>query len=143
MGAFMGCRSLMRRLSYHRGEGQELVELALVLPVLLLIFLFIIDFAVMAFKKNTVYNAAREGARAGVIQVVDGFVVDEAYIEGIVLERLLALNLSDSRVEVTLTVDTVDVTVTHTATLMTGPMIEVMGGTPNVRMQSVSTMNRE
>ena len=132
----------MRRLLRHREAGQGLVEHAMVLPLLLLIFLGIIEFGSVVFQYNTVANAAREGARAGIIQVMDGAWVDEAYVKGIAVERGLALNLSQDDVIVTLTVDTVTVEVNHTATLLTGPIIDVMGY-PNVELHSVVTMKRE
>jgi Flp pilus assembly protein TadG len=51
-----------------RGErGQAIIELALTLPLLLLIVLGIFDFGLMFQKYEVVTNAAREGARVGVL----------------------------------------------------------------------------
>jgi Flp pilus assembly protein TadG len=51
-----------------RGErGQAIVEMALTLPLLLLIVLGIFDFGLMFQKYEVVTNAAREGARVGVL----------------------------------------------------------------------------
>lgn len=47
--------------------GAELVEFALVLPVLLLIFGGIVDFGMLLQRQQVVTNAAREGARLGVL----------------------------------------------------------------------------
>ena len=52
----------------NRGErGQAIIELALTLPLLLLIVLGIFDFGLMFQKYEVVTNAAREGARVGVL----------------------------------------------------------------------------
>jgi Flp pilus assembly protein TadG len=48
-------------------RGAELIELALVLPMLLLMFAAIVDFALMFQRYLVVSNAAREGARVAVL----------------------------------------------------------------------------
>ena len=62
-------RHLFRRgLRRACGErGAELIELALVLPILLLMFAAIVDFALMFQRYLVVNNAAREGARIAVL----------------------------------------------------------------------------
>ncbi len=51
-----------------RGErGAELIELALVLPILLLAFAGIVDFALLMQRYLVISNAAREGARIAVL----------------------------------------------------------------------------
>jgi len=57
--------SLPRRARSARGA--ELIEFALVLPVLLLIVLGIVDFGFMFQRMEVVTNAAREGARLAVL----------------------------------------------------------------------------
>jgi len=49
-------------------KGASAVEFALVLPILLLLFLGIIEFSFLLFNKAVITNAAREGARAGIVQ---------------------------------------------------------------------------
>ncbi len=56
----MGARKLQR--------GAAAVEFALVLPLLLMIFAGIIEFGVMMYDQAVITNAAREGARWGVVQ---------------------------------------------------------------------------
>ncbi|MEO7272766.1 MAG: TadE/TadG family type IV pilus assembly protein [Vicinamibacterales bacterium] len=52
----------------RRGErGQAIVELALTLPLLLLVVLGVFDFGLMFQRFEVVTNAAREGARVGVL----------------------------------------------------------------------------
>jgi hypothetical protein len=47
--------------------GAELVEFALVLPMMLLVFGGIVDFGLLLQRQQVVTNAAREGARLGVL----------------------------------------------------------------------------
>lgn len=49
-------------------QGAVAVEFALLLPVVLLILFGIIDFGMMMYGREIVTNAAREGARAGIVQ---------------------------------------------------------------------------
>jgi Flp pilus assembly protein TadG len=56
-----------------RERGQSLVEFALVIPVLLLLFMGILDFGRAIYAYNTLSNAAREGARVAIVdQTVAG-----------------------------------------------------------------------
>jgi len=59
-------RSRWRNLAGHE-SGQDLVEFALVLPVLALLIFGIIQAGILVWNYNTVSNAAREGARAGIV----------------------------------------------------------------------------
>jgi Flp pilus assembly protein TadG len=55
----------MKRLRLQ--TGSNIVEFALVLPLLLVLVFGIIDFSVLLFDKAVITNAAREGARNGVV----------------------------------------------------------------------------
>ena len=66
--------ALRNRLRQERGA--ELIEMALVLPLLLLIIMGIIDFGFMFREMNVVTNAAREGARAGILPGYDDADID-------------------------------------------------------------------
>jgi len=55
----------MKRLNDRGAVG---VEFALLLPVFLLILFGIIEFGMMMYGREVVTNAAREGARAGIVQ---------------------------------------------------------------------------
>jgi Flp pilus assembly protein TadG len=65
---------LKNRLRQERGA--ELIEMALVLPLLLLIIMGIIDFGFMFREMNVVTNAAREGARTGILPDYDDADID-------------------------------------------------------------------
>ena len=58
-------KQLRRR--FRSESGAELIEFALVLPILLLVFAGIVDFALMFQRYLTISNAAREGARIAVL----------------------------------------------------------------------------
>lgn len=55
--------------SYKR--GQSLVEFALILPILMLLTVMIFDFGRAVYYSSAVHNAAREGARYGIINPDD------------------------------------------------------------------------
>ena len=52
-------------------RGQTLVEYALMLPVMILIVLFLIDAGRGIYYYSVIHNAAREGARYGIISPTD------------------------------------------------------------------------
>ena len=57
----------MRLRRFRSERGAELIELALVLPILLLVFGGIVDFGLLLQRQQVVTNAAREGARLAVL----------------------------------------------------------------------------
>jgi Flp pilus assembly protein TadG len=60
------------------GRGQSLVEFALVLPLFLLLVAGVIDFGLGLNASITVTNAAREGARLGVVKPYSDQVIARA-----------------------------------------------------------------
>src|SRR5580765_5367791 len=61
----MAAMNLYRRLACDKGA--ELIEFALVFPLLLLVMVGIMDFGLLFQRYETVTNAAREGARIAVL----------------------------------------------------------------------------
>jgi TadE-like protein len=61
----MAAMNLYRRLACEKGA--ELIEFALVFPLLLLVMFGIMDFGLLFQRYETVTNAAREGARVAVL----------------------------------------------------------------------------
>jgi hypothetical protein len=61
----------MNRNNRFMPRGQTMVEFALLLPVLLLLTIVIFDFGRAVYYYSTIHNAAREGARYGVIHPDD------------------------------------------------------------------------
>lgn len=77
----------------HRDAGQALVEIALVLPVLLIILLGIFDFGRAVYAYNAVSNSAREAARVAIVDQNNTAVVAEG--------KRAALGLDPTAVNVT------------------------------------------
>ena len=121
-----------------RDRGQDLVEFALLLPLLLLFILGIVEFGVAVFAYNTVANAAREGARVGVIRSAS-----EADVEQAVIERTGGLNLTSAHITATLTITQTTVEVVYDHRLISGLIVQAAGGDPQVRLRSAATMLRE
>jgi Flp pilus assembly protein TadG len=48
-------------------NGSNIIEFALILPLLLILVFGIIDFSIALYDKAVITNAAREGARAGIV----------------------------------------------------------------------------
>jgi len=73
-------RPLRRR--QRRAAGQSLVEFALVFPVLIIMLIAIFDFGRLVFAYNAITNAAREGARVGIINQTESGIQDEVINQG-------------------------------------------------------------
>lgn len=59
---------MLRRFLGHRaGRGQTLVEVALILPIFLLVLVGIFDFGRAVYANDTISNAAREAVRLGIV----------------------------------------------------------------------------
>lgn len=92
-----------------RERGQALTEMALTLPILLLVILGIMDFGRMVFLYSQIANAAREGARYGsVVGVFDSGageveqVRDCAAIRAAVREMYgLPVTITDEQIDIT------------------------------------------
>ena len=132
----------------HGSSGQALAELAIALPVLLLMLVGIFEFARAYQIQQVVVNAAREGARQAVLQGVDA---DSAKI---IVERYLtsgAINNGEVKVfDTNNTGDptTVQVSVPYTFALI-GPLIRLAtsgSGPPgpgDINLTSQATMRHE
>ena len=83
----MAAMNLYRRLACEKGA--ELVEFALVFPLLLLVMFGIMDFGLLFQRYETVTNAAREGAR---IAVLPGYA--QADVQARVTQYLAASGLT-------------------------------------------------
>jgi Flp pilus assembly protein TadG len=58
--------SLKRKIGRNRRRGAEVLEAALVLPIVLLLIAGMIEFAYFFHLQHNLTSAAREGARAGI-----------------------------------------------------------------------------
>lgn len=116
-------------------RGQDLVEMALILPLLLALLLGIIEFGVAVLRYNTVSNAAREGARAGVVSDCEEAAVISATLRlttGLEPKPTVVPDSDD---------DTCAVEVTYIHTLITGPFLEtVFNITRPITLSATSSM---
>ncbi len=132
-------------------RGQQLVEFALLLPLLLLLLMGIIEFGIAVFRYDTIANASREIARYGIVhpkvdeneqeEIMKQFVIDE-------MPRWTTGLISESLVITPTVIDsvwrkTVFVTVTYEHQFLTGPVIASLGGNPNIQLRAISTMYSE
>jgi|YNPBryunderm2012_1023409.scaffolds.fasta_scaffold79002_2 Flp pilus assembly protein TadG len=128
------------RIGLRRREGgQELVELALVLPVLLLLLFAILEFGLVIFSYNAVSNVAREGARYGVAHPTDRVGIEAT-------ARAASRGLDPSHLSIAISYpggNTIRVEARYDLTLFTGFVIQAVGGNPTMRLRSVSTMQIE
>jgi len=97
---FRALASVRRRDPVRGDSGQALVELALALPLLLLILVGIFEFARAYSIKQSLVNAAREGARTAVVQTSSGTLSTTA-VETVVTNYLSANNISADSIIVT------------------------------------------
>ena len=106
--------------------GSELIELALVIPILLLVCAAIVDFGFLFRSWETVTNAAREGARVGSLpSYQDADVVDrvELYMAAAGITQIPVTNVSSQPLVTTagtMTVRSVTVTMTHDFLILKG-----------------------
>jgi Flp pilus assembly protein TadG len=59
-------------------RGQSLVEFALIVPILLLLAVMLLDLGRAVYYYSVVYNAAREGARYGIVHPTDSSGIEAA-----------------------------------------------------------------
>jgi Flp pilus assembly protein TadG len=128
----------MAHVRRRSDEGQELVEAAIVLPVLLLLLIGIMEFAIVILSYDTLANAAREGTRVGVIRSAS-----DAEVLDAVLDRALTLGLNAGNVTISRNDSIVRVEVNYEVQLITGLIVQVLGGSPTIPLHTVATMRME
>lgn len=126
-------------------SGQELVEFALILPLLVLILLGIFEFGIAGFTYNTVANAAREVARYGVIHPNQSEI--DLYIDENLPRWTIGMHADDieviSEVKRGAIQGTVHITMTYQHHLISGPLLEMLGGKSVLKLRTTSTMYTE
>jgi Flp pilus assembly protein TadG len=76
-------------------KGQALVEFAIILPIVILVLMAILEFGIMLNTYLKIENAAREGARAGI--------VGKSYTEIGTLVTTISPSLNSSKMSVVIT----------------------------------------
>jgi Flp pilus assembly protein TadG len=137
-------------MNWRKGNeaGQDLVEYALVLPLFFMLIIGTIEFSLLFFQYNMIANAAREGARAGV--VMETAACSQTCLEGNVKEAARAIvagvDPDDLTIDVdflTGTVPQVRVEVRYETSLMTQMLIKEVGGSGEIILEATATMQRE
>jgi Flp pilus assembly protein TadG len=85
---------------FKKEDGQAIVELAITLPILIMILCAIIDFGWLFMNQNSIDYAAREGARYAIVHSTSKTAIEE-HIRTIAPENIA---------------DTVDISITFTNT---------------------------
>jgi Flp pilus assembly protein TadG len=62
----------MKTIRWRRRAGQSLVEMAMVLPLLTFLTFGLVDFGRAYYFQVSITNAAREGARVGILNIYTG-----------------------------------------------------------------------
>ena len=132
---------LVSRKQELRAEGgQALVEFALVVPLLILILMGIFDLGWAVYAKNTITDAAREGARTGIVL---------SATDAQITSRVRAAAPSLSNLQVTIVPATtrtygqpITVTVVYTYVPITPLIGQIVTGN-GLRLQGTSSMNVE
>ena len=129
--------SRRKRGSEH---GQDLVEFALITPLLMLILLGIIEFSLVVFCYNSISNAAREGARYGTVHPTD-----TVGIQAAALHSMTGLASIPTTPSVTYDADanTIRVQIDYPYQMITAPMLRVVGVSGTIHLAAASTMNTE
>jgi len=132
---------------YQRETGQDLLEFALVAPLFFLLLLGVVEFSLLYFQYSTIANAAREGARAGIIMpndLCDQACLD-AHVETVATNMITGLNPAELHVAVEHPADDlITVVVTYDSGFITRIAAEAAGQEDfAITLRSASTMRRE
>jgi Flp pilus assembly protein TadG len=137
------------RARWQCEKGSELIEFALVAPVLILLLAGIFDFGMMFRSFEAVTNAAREGARVGVLPGyadadVQTRVNDYLAVSGLAGPRTITVtSIPQATGAGTFTARSVDVNYTYQFVIL-GPIGSAFGGTfGTIPLRAVSVMRTE
>jgi Flp pilus assembly protein TadG len=141
------CRIIRRVCSTLQNErGQDLLEVALGLPIMLTVLLGIMEFGLVTFTYNTVTNAAHEGARYGALHPVttSGFCANPGAGIGETTCHLTS-GLDSARVHYSAAIvcSTMQVEVTYVYSFITGPVARIVGRDGTLTLRAVASMQIE
>jgi Flp pilus assembly protein TadG len=128
-------------MNHRLGNGQALVEFALVLPLLVLLIFGLFDLGWSIYANNTIADAARQGSRTGIIlsktdsQIKDR-VIDAAPALGITYSQI-TITPSGSRANYFNT--PITVTVVYTYVPMTPVIGKIVTGS-GLKLSATSSM---
>ncbi len=131
----------------RKETGQDLLEFALMTPIFFLLTFSLIEFSLLYFQYSTIANAAREGARAGIVMpndLCDQACLD-AHVETVATNMITGLNPAELHVAVEHPADDlITVVVTYDSGFITRMAAEAAGQEDfAITLRSASTMRRE
>lgn len=120
-------------------DGHELVEYAIMLPLLFSLLLGIMDLASIIFSYETIENGVREGARYGIVHPTDYAGIEAA-------ARSLTIGLDQAALSFNISYpgsNLIQVEATYDASLSTGFIMELFGGNPTLQLHAAAMMEIE
>lgn len=128
----------MNRPTVKRQEGQDLVEYAIALPIMLLFLMVVLDLGRVVYVYSALHNSVRDGARFGIINPTDAF-----GIETVVRAKAVGLDPAELTVFVVQPdLQTIQVRATYQFTAVT-PIIDTLVGSNQWVVGSQATMRVE
>ena len=107
-------------------RGQDLMEYALVLPIMLLILMSILDLGRVVYVYSSLHNSVRDGARYGIISPTDA-----AGIALVVVDKAVGLDPADLVISVIQpNQETIQVGATYQFTAVSPVVAALIGGNP-------------
>jgi Flp pilus assembly protein TadG len=125
----------------RRERGQDLVEFALVLLILVPLLFGIMEFGIVIFSYNTISGAARDGARYGAVCLSTHAYTpcSTSAVEAKVKERALGLTNVIPKASTTAVPGNIQVAVSYKVNSIAGIII----GSQGITLKAVSTMRIE
>lgn len=120
---------MSKKLAF-REKGQELVEFAIILALLMVVLLVIFDLGRVTFFYSVVHNAAREGARYGITDQ------NASQIQHVAIQKAGDLEIDPA---VSFTTDTVTVTIDYDFAPVT-PILNLLTGQDSITLHAQATM---
>ena len=152
-GTFGPLDQVTSRRRRRSDSGAELIELAIVLPILLIVLAGIVDFGFLFRRYEAITNAAREGARVAILPNFNDVDVQERvkqYLDSTGLDRNASVVPLPTHSTLTLstgaTVDVVTVHVFYPAEFSyLGPFLQMVGGSyrDSIMLKGTSVMRSE
>ena len=142
-------RRVVRRV-WTNEQGAELIEFAIALPILLMVTAGIVDFGFLMMRYEVVINAAREGARVGLLPDYDENDVTERVHNYLGASGLTQVdpdvNYGSIEIVPGTSIDVVQVIVEYPHQfIFLSPMAMLAGGDAkaDITLRAASTMRRE
>jgi hypothetical protein len=136
------------KINRHTKEiGQDLAEFALIIPIFLVFMLVILDLGRATYYYSVVHNAAREGARTGIVRPPAAFACEGDYDPLLIIDsaRSKATGLEEGQMTITIICPderTIQVTVSYPFQAVT-PFIGNLISSNPFPITSQSTMRIE